>query len=705
VIDVTRWASLIALVVISLIWLAGAEAQAEGRSRVIITYRDRPTASDVLKVSNAGGKVSRLFRVVPSVVAELPTAAIERLRADPRVLAVEKDQRVQLLDAELDNSWGVKRIGAGLVHPTNEGAGVKVAVIDTGIDYTHPDLNANYAGGYDFVNDDTNPMDDNGHGTMVAGIIAAEDNGSGVVGVAPQARLYAVKVLDRNGSGWESDVIAGVDWARANGVQVVNMSLGSFSASYGLQTAVANAYNAGLVLVAAAGNSGNCYGSGDSVQYPARYSQVIAVAATNSGDVRPCFSSTGSTVEIAAPGVSTTTTYRGGGYASGSGTSFASPHVAGTAALVIASGVTSNIAVRERLQTTADDLGANGRDNLYGYGLVDADEAAGGTPPPPPPSTHDVAVTSVSAPGSVTQGNTVTVGVTVANQGTASESFTVSLRDGGSTIGSSPVSLAVGASTTINFSWNTSSVATGAHTLTATAGPVSGETDTADNSRTANVTVTAPPPPSTHDVAVTNVSAPDSVTQGSTVTIGVTVANQGTASESFTVTLRDGGDTIGSRSVSLAVGGYTTITFSWNTTGVATGAHTLTATAGPVSEETDTADNSRTASVTVTDGSSDSLSLQVIISGRPRPGQIVLIYVKATNGSSLVSGATVDLVLDTQGVDRSSSAVTGSSGYASFRFYTRYYDLLPWVIRVTAASDSLSANKTCTYNGASLVCQ
>jgi subtilisin len=703
VIDVTRWVSLAALALIGFICLAGSEAQAEGKSRVIITFRDRPTASDVLKVSYAGGKVSRLFRVVPSLVAELPNSAIERLRADPRVLAVEKDQRVHLLDAELDNSWGVKRIGAGVVHPTNQGAGVKVAVIDSGIDYTHSDLNANYAGGYDFVNDDADPMDDNGHGTMVAGIIAAEDNGSGVVGVAPQARLYALKVLNAGGFGWLSDVIAGVDWARVNGVQVVNMSLGSTSASYGFQTAIANAYNAGLVLVAAAGNSGNCYGTGDSVQYPARYSQVIAVAATNSGDVRPCFSSAGSTVEIAAPGVSTRSTYRGGGYASGSGTSFASPHVAGTAALVIASGTTSNTAVRQRLQTTADDLGATGRDNLYGYGLVDADEAAGGSPPPPP-STHDVAVTSVSAPGSATQGSTVTVGVTVANQGTASESFTVTLRDGGSTIGSSPVSLAAGASTTVNFSWNTTGVATGAHTLTATAGPVSGETDTADNSRTASVTVTAPPPPSTHDVAVTSVSAPGSVTQGSTVTVGVAVANQGTASESFTVTLRDGGSTIGSSPVGLAAGASTTVNFSWNTTGVATGARTLTATAGPVSGETDTADNSRTASVTVTEGSSGSLSLQVTLSGRPRPSQLILIYVKVVNGSSPVSSAAVDLVLDTQGTDQSSHAVTGSTGYTSFRFYTGYYDRLPWVIRVTASSGSLNASETCTYNGASLAC-
>jgi subtilisin family serine protease len=696
---------LIAFALISSIWVAGVDAREDAKSRVIITFRDAPTGSDIRKVSDAGGKVTRLFTIVPSLAAELPTSAIERLRADPRVLLVEPDRRVQLLDAELDSAWGVKHIGSGLVHPTNQGAGVKVAVIDTGIDYNHPELDANYVGGYDYVNNDGNPMDDQGHGTMVSGVIAAEDNGSGVVGVAPQARLYGVKVLDASGSGWESDVIAGVDWARTNGMQVVNMSLGSSSASYSFQTAIANAQNAGLVLVAAAGNAGNCYGTGDNVSYPGRFSQVIAVAATDSSDIRACFSSTGPAVDIAAPGVSTLTTYRGGGYRSASGTSLASPHVAGTAALVIASGVSGNTAVRDRLLTTADDLGANGRDNLYGYGLVDADGAAGGgSPPPPPPSTHDVAVTSVSAPASVIQGNTADVGVTVANQGTVSETFTVTLRDGANTIGSSPRSLAAGASSTVNFSWNTTGVATGAHTLTATAGPVSGETDTADNSRTASVTVTPPPPPSTHDVAVTSVSAPGSVTQGSTVGVGVTVANQGTVSEAFTVTLRDGASTIGSSSRSLAAGASTTVNFSWNTSGAATGAHTLTATAGPVSGETDTADNSRTASVTVNGGSSGGLSLQVTMAGHPRPGQYVFIDVTVTNSGIPVSGASVDVVLDTQGSDQTLRKTTNAGGYASFRFLTKYNAGLPWTIRASASSGGLSGSKTCTYNGSSLLC-
>ena len=136
--------------------------------------------------------------------------------------------RVVAVDLELDDSWGVKRIGAGPVHQQGLwGAGVTVAILDSGIDYTHPDLALNYAGGYDFVNDDDDPFDDNAHGTHVAGIVAARDDDAGVVGVAPYARLYALKVLDASGNGSFSDVIAAMQWAVDHGAQVTNNSYGS----------------------------------------------------------------------------------------------------------------------------------------------------------------------------------------------------------------------------------------------------------------------------------------------------------------------------------------------------------------------------------------------------------------------------------------------------------------------------------------------
>jgi subtilisin len=369
------------------LWSWGATAESSAPVRVIVTFHERPSASQEMRVSSLGGIVRYRYDLLPAIAVELPRGALASLRAAPGVAMVEEDQPVRLLDTELDNSWGVKHIGAGDVHPFNSGDGIKVAILDTGIDYGHPDLNGNYAGGYDFVNDDADPFDDHYHGTLVAGVVAAEDNSSGVIGVAPAARLYALKVLDQDGSGWSSDIIAALDWAVSNDIDVVNMSFGSPYDSSSFHTAIANAYNAGLVLVAAAGNEDTCPPVGDTVQYPAKYDEVIAVAATDQSDNRACFSSTGSAVELAAPGVSVRTTYPGGSYAWASGTSLASPHVVGAAALVLASGISDangngrvNDEARLWLQETAADLGTAGRDTLYGFGLVDVRSlASGGT--------------------------------------------------------------------------------------------------------------------------------------------------------------------------------------------------------------------------------------------------------------------------------------------------------------------------------------
>lgn len=343
--------------------------------RVLIGFKGQP---DSTIVAAAGGTIRYVYQLVPAIAATVPEAAVDVLRVAPAVAYVEEDAPVVAMDAELDNSWGVKRIGGGIVHDAgNRGAGVKIAILDTGIDYTHPDLNDNYAGGFDFVNGDPDPMDDHGHGTHVAGIAGAEDNGTGVVGVAPKARLYALKVLDGSGSGFSSDVIAALQWCVNNHIQVTNNSYGELVVPevITLQAAFDNSAAAGILHVAAAGNSGNNLGTGDNVVFPARYESVIAVAATDWNNARASFSSTGPDVELAAPGVSVTSTMRGGAYGPQGGTSMASPHVAGTAALIIASGVSGPNAVRQRLQETADDLSLPGRDPQYGYGLVDADGA------------------------------------------------------------------------------------------------------------------------------------------------------------------------------------------------------------------------------------------------------------------------------------------------------------------------------------------
>ncbi|MFW6117167.1 MAG: S8 family serine peptidase [Thermoproteota archaeon] len=375
-------------------------AQPNEKLPVIIGFKHQ---SDPKLVRAHGGEVTHTYTIITAVAAEIPQKAIDALRKNPNVAYVEMDQKVHALEDNLP--WGVDRIDAEIVWggadgstdvTGNAGGGVQVAVVDTGINYNHPDLDDNYVDGYDFVNGDVDPLDDNGHGTHVSGTIAAEDNTEGVIGVAPQVGLYALKVLDQDGGGYLSDVVAGIEWA-VNGpdeeegndddAEVVSMSLGADSGATSLQEACDAAYASGTLLVAAAGNSGNPPGRGDNVGYPARYESVIAVAATDQNDKRARFSSTGPAVELAAPGVDITSTYLDG-YVIASGTSMACPHVSGTAALVFAAGVSDPVTVRIILQNTAEDLGDSGRDNLYGYGLVDAkaavDATGGGTTNSPP---------------------------------------------------------------------------------------------------------------------------------------------------------------------------------------------------------------------------------------------------------------------------------------------------------------------------------
>ncbi|OHA11049.1 MAG: hypothetical protein A3H71_03305 [Candidatus Sungbacteria bacterium RIFCSPLOWO2_02_FULL_48_13b] len=333
-------------------------------------------------------RIKRLHRAIDAdVLDNLNAGDIEALKQNPKVVRIDDDVTVFALRkpggdpapaAAQVLPWGIDRIDAELVWPTGNTANpIKVGVIDTGISSSHPDLATNIKGGYNAINSRKSYNDDNGHGSHVAGIIAAINNSTGVVGAAPQTDLYAIKVLNAAGSGYLSDVIEGIDWAITRGIQVTNMSLGTSADVQSMHDAIIRARNAGIVQVAAAGNDAN-----KPVIYPAAYPEVIAISATDSTNTIASWSSRGPEVDLTAPGVSIYSTYKGTGYATLSGTSMASPHVAGAAALLINTPVGSHDAnsngrwdpdeVQTRLQATATDLGAGGFDPLYGWGLVNA---------------------------------------------------------------------------------------------------------------------------------------------------------------------------------------------------------------------------------------------------------------------------------------------------------------------------------------------
>jgi subtilisin family serine protease len=288
---------------------------------------------------------------------------VEGLTKDKSVNSIETDVPVAISADTVD--WGVTRIGADKIWESSNGVGVTVAVIDTGIQLDHTDLSQNIVSGYDFVNNRDIANDDNGHGTHVAGIIAALSNQVGIVGSSYSSRLMPIKVLNSTGSGYVSDVAKGVYWATDNGAQIINISLGTTTDTDVLRNAINYAASKGVLLVGAAGNS-----SGAPCNYPAAYGAVICVVATDSSNKLASFSNIGG--ELAAPGVSNYSTYLNNTYRYLSGTSMASPHVAGSLAIVrsFCSTCTSD-ELRNVLRETAVDLGEQGQDIIFGYGLVD----------------------------------------------------------------------------------------------------------------------------------------------------------------------------------------------------------------------------------------------------------------------------------------------------------------------------------------------
>jgi thermitase len=383
--------------------------------QVLVKFRaDVPIAHQVFFLQSYGSRVIRRLPDLETYQLRLPEGtsveeAVAAWSANPNVEYAEPNYIVRAAatpnDPLFNQQWALSNPGGTLPLPgspigklgadikatagweeTKGSDGIVIAVLDTGVDLLHPDLKDKmYSNGRDFVNDDLDASDDNGHGTVVAGIAGAETNNSeGIAGVAWDCKILPVKVLDKDGVGTVDVVSDGIMWAAdqsANGVRVINISWGLDVPSNTLRDAVEYAYGKDVVIVAAAGSNGG------PVEFPAAYENyVLAVAATDYSDTRYDLSNTGAEVDVAAPGVDVMSTVPRGYYGPGSidygfwtGTSVAAPHVAGLAALI--AGLKPFLTVDDIMNVirfSADDVNATlypGKDEFVGYGRIDMEKA------------------------------------------------------------------------------------------------------------------------------------------------------------------------------------------------------------------------------------------------------------------------------------------------------------------------------------------
>ncbi|KHE69379.1 S8 family peptidase, partial [Halobacillus sp. BBL2006] len=303
----------------------------EKTERVIIGFENE---IDTTILKDTPHQVIHTYEPIHAISVFVDKDQMAELEANPEVAWVEEDQKVKA--TRQVRNWGFDATGTNASRDLQiNGNGTKVAVIDTGINRDHPDLEV--AGGVNFVGDGSSYEDDNGHGTHVAGVINAQNNSIGTLGVAPAAKLYSIKALDSEGIGNETDVIAGIQWAIEKDVDIINLSLTSPYSSTALKKMIDKAHDKGIFIVAASGNDKTGQGQlTDDVMYPGRYDNVISVGAVTEDLEKARFSYQGKSLDFVAPGVQIYSTYieeNESEYAYLSGTSMASPYVAGALAL------------------------------------------------------------------------------------------------------------------------------------------------------------------------------------------------------------------------------------------------------------------------------------------------------------------------------------------------------------------------------------
>ncbi|MBC7645095.1 MAG: S8 family serine peptidase [Thermoleophilia bacterium] len=348
------------------------------------------------------------------LLVNVPDSAVEAIKraltGRPGIRYVEEDQVAHMTfvpnDQQVGSQWGLAKIQAQSSWDTAMGLNTTIAVVDTGVDYNHPDLAGKVIKGHDFVSNDEDPMDQNDHGTHVAGIAAAVTNNAiGVAGVAPSAKILAVRVLDGTGNGELSAIANGITYAVDHGANVINLSMGGPTGATVLQDAVNYAASHNVVVSCAAGNDASM-----TLLIPAQYDSCTSVTATDQGDGRASFASGGTGLDLSAPGVGILSTIRNSQYDTWDGTSMSAPFVTGLAAVLASMGL-DRTSIISTMTSTATDLGAPGYDTTFGFGRINAAAAVSGagsgvTPPPPPPPTN-ATPTCTSATTAVRRGRAI----------------------------------------------------------------------------------------------------------------------------------------------------------------------------------------------------------------------------------------------------------------------------------------------------------
>jgi len=535
------------------------EAQEFVPGRLLVGHLDGASEATLTRNlgQRRGARVQKIGRLPISRVEvtddQLEAVEVE-LRESGLYSFVERDYyahgSAQPNDPSFPSQWHLSKIAGPAAWDINHGSsGVIIAIVDSGVDGTHPDLASKMVPGWNFLNGNSDTHDVLGHGTAVAGTAAAAtDNGTGVAGVNWMSRIMPLVVLDSSDYATYSNIANAIMYAADNGAKIINVSIAGTTSSSTLQNAVNYAWGKGAVVIAAAGNFAN-----SAPAYPAACNYVIAVGASTDTDTLAYFSSYGSWVDLVAPGTYITTTNNGGGYGTWQGTSFASPIVAGVAALALSvNGSLSPTALTNLLLNTADDLGAVGFDSTFGWGRVNAYRAV--TMAGQAPMDTAAPVLSIASPSTG-----ASVSATVSVTGTSSDNMGVTrvefYVDG--------VLNSTTASSSFSFPWLTTSVVNGSHILMVKA------FDAANNSATMTRGVTV-----SNFASIADTQAP-AVWITSVTPSGANLKLSASAS-----------DNVGVRQINLYVDGTlvdygSTSPFSttWNMKKLTSGTHTVTATA------------------------------------------------------------------------------------------------------------------------------